>query len=148
MQHNSRFLEQRLSLLKRIPEIIEFVRKYEQGIFAPQSDAELIDIFMQHINFGTLIIMDDSDGITVFERWNYIDQYIFYSLDTIIRPDRRSISTIKELMKFGIENSLYPQTLRWVLYQKGQHMALGYRIHDVEKFLGNGKYKLNRGGAK
>ena len=143
---NARFHETRLALLQRIPEIVKFVKDHGKGIFN-YPDAQLIDIFMQHINFGTLIVMDDDKGITVVERWNYIDENIFYSLDTVIRPDCRNVSQIKALMKYGVENSIYSKTLRYVLYRKGQHMELGYRIHDIEKFLGNGECKINREGT-
>ena len=140
---NARFQETRIALLQRVPEIIAFVREHGKGILE-YPDAQLIDIFIQHINYGTLIVMDDDKGIAVVERWNYIDEAIFFSLDTVIRPDCRKVSQIKALMKYGVENSIYSKTLRYVLYRKGQHMELGYRVHDIEKFLGNGKYKLNR----
>ena len=119
---NARHQETRLSLLQRVPEIIAFVREHGKGIL-DYPDAQLIDIFIQHINYGTLIVMDDDKGIAVVERWNYIDEAIFFSLDTVIRPDCRKVSQIKALMKYGVENSIYSKTLRYVLQERTTHGA-------------------------
>lgn len=143
---NSLYEDTRARLILDIPNMLKFIRQHDGGIFENYSDAKMINVICQHINYGTLVVLYDENGIYALERYNIINDRIFYSIDTVIRPDRRSRDTLKALFKQGVEESPFRKTARFILYEKGQHMELGYRVHDIEKFLGNGKYKLNRGG--
>jgi hypothetical protein len=144
---NAIFEENRAKLIFQLKDIIEFCRKHDKGIFKNYTDYQLLNVFLQHIMYGTFIVLHDEKGIKAIERYNIIDEHIFYSIDTVIRPDCRSIGTLKELFKKGVEESTFGNTLKFILYQKGQHLELGYRIHEIEKFLGEGKYKLRRKGC-
>jgi len=143
---NAIFAENRVKLLLDLKNILEFVRKYDKDIFIRYSDLELLDIFSKHILYGTFIVLYDEIGIFGIERYNIINDRLFLSIDTVIRPDKRCLRTIKQLMKKGVEESPYCKTLKFVIYEKGQRMNLGYRVHEIDKFLGNGEYKLNIGG--
>jgi hypothetical protein len=127
-------------VIENLTEVIEFIHLYENGNLTEMKTSDLYQLLSKHNQFGTLIVCRDEKGIYAVVRWNYVNHEIFYCPDLIIRPDCRGIDTFKKILQFGVNMSPFKK-LKYILYRKGQHYELGYRLHEIRKLLGK-NYKL------
>lgn len=63
---------------------------------------ETKEIIRKHIEYGTIIVLNDKVGITALVRFNQ-EGRTAKVLDCVIRKDKRSYGFIKQLLKYGMK---------------------------------------------
>ena len=100
-------------------DIINFI--YDNGgepyqTYTPEQLRECIE---KHLEYGTLLRLDDPKGIVAIGRGNWIDSETAMVLDCIIRPDYRSIRTLKYLIDLFVKKNPRCKKILYHRYFKG-----------------------------
>lgn len=59
---------------------------------------DLIRAARDHLNYKTLLVLRDKEGIYALARWNVLpNRTVLHIIDLIIRPDRRSLVMLRQV---------------------------------------------------
>lgn len=113
-----------------VKEITEFVAKY--GIYSLADRDKIKDILKKHIEYKTIIIVRDKQGILAVCRWNMTED-IAQILDLIIRENKEK-SLIKRILIKGLR--MYPQTRYLSFIREKKYPQRGERRYLISDMIG------------
>ena len=98
-----------------IDEIADFVIKNGQGLYT-RLDWDVIKEFAKkHIDYKTIIIVRDEQGILAVCRWNIINIETAFIMDLIIRKGHTYKQMIKRILLKGIR--IFPEA-KWLEFKR------------------------------
>ena len=85
-----------------LDDVVEFCIKYMP--WENKNPTEVKDVIQKHIEYGTILIIKD-EGVSAVVRWNWVDEdnRVAKILDCAVRPDKRSLTYLKSILKFGVD---------------------------------------------
>lgn len=114
-----------------IEEITEFVTK--NGIYNAIDKDKIKEVVRKHIEYKTIIIVRDEQGILAVCRWNIISDTAKI-LDLIIREGHKEKSLIKRILIKGLK--MYPKT-KYLSFEREKkypdRVERKYLINDMLK---------------
>lgn len=90
--------------------VVEFIIEY--GV-EPDKDYNRVNYIVEkHLKYNTILILEDKQGITAIARWNQ-DKEVAHILECIVRPDKRSLWFIKNLIRYGVDKVKSVKKIIW-----------------------------------
>jgi len=101
-----------------IDEIVKFIIDHGKGLYDLLNLEAIKEFVIKHLEYKTIIIVRDEEGILAVCRWNMTTIDTAYVLDLIIRKGHTYKQLIKRILLKGIK--MYPQAkyLTWERLKK------------------------------
>lgn len=109
--------------------LAEFIIAYGQGLYYPTHYARLWRVLDKHKGFNTLTTLNDCKGVYAVARWN-IEDTVAHVIDVVIRPDKRSPQTLKELIRKSHERFPY---LTHIRFERAKKVNNKMRLRRLDK---------------
>ena len=96
--------------MRSLDEVLDFWS--EHGTRHIISREQVKKFVQQHVEYHTIIVLEDKVGINALVRWNE-DGNIGHILDCVVRRDKRSYKFLRQLMQLGFSKRPHIDTLIW-----------------------------------
>ena len=121
--------------MSNVDEIVDFMVLSGNGLYGFHQYKELREAIEKHLEYKTIIVVRDDEGISALCRWNIThDGLAAYIIDLIMRKDKKSMKLIKNIIAYGV--SIFPETeiIHWLREPKysGRKQSF-YLIDDILK---------------
>jgi hypothetical protein len=103
----------------------------DNGLNRFGSIEKLRECIVKHLEYGTLTTLYDDKGLYAVARYNLEPDDVAYVIDVVIREDRRSPETLKELIR---ESVRYHPTYKYLKFERGLKNK-PFKIIPINKFL-------------
>lgn len=85
-----------------VGEVADFVIKYGNGLYHPTHKPRIEAFIRQHVEYGTLMVVQKEGSIIGVCRWNFTDIDTICVMDLIIHPDYRKKWLMKSMLINGV----------------------------------------------
>jgi len=117
-----------------VKEILEFIRKHDNGHFKPHTDELLKLVIKKHLEYGTfMVIRNKKEEIVAVARWNFPTDYVVHILDVVVKKDYRKPLILRQMLAVGINK--HPQVRTMIYERLGKYPKRKRIVISVDKFL-------------
>lgn len=111
-----------------VKEIVDFVLTHTS--YYKEVEREELERYCQdHINFKTIYVLRDDQGIAAVCRWNALASLdTLHVIDMIIRPDLRRIKTLKFIAMQILNRNLNVRYFYYERYKHAERKSYGYEL--------------------
>ena len=114
--------------------ITEFIIKHGEGLYGELRYSLLREAIEKHLDYKTVIVLEDKKGIKAVCRFNFLTPYMVYVIDLVVRKDARGFNVIKEVVEECLE--LNP-VVKYFSFERGlkgpKRKRRVYKIFDILK---------------
>ena len=116
-----------------VSEIIDFAQEHGGEFYKNLDRKTLYEYAKKHIEFKTIIIVRDKEGIVAVCRWNMVEDDTAFIIDLIIKPEHRGRELIKQILAKGL--TMFPSTKYLIWERKAKYPNREQKKYLIEDIL-------------